>query len=232
MPGAVGRNGISWRRMLERLPDQKAEGPRVRAVHVDADGVVDGFVRLVPHEEWTDGAPRYRASVGDLVGADPGVVAALWRFCLDLDLVTTVVAEHRGHGELLPHLPVDTRAVRTTAAFDGHWWRVLDVPGALTARRWSAPGRVVLQVVDPGGPADGRWSLDVDPDGEATVAPTTRSADLTVPVHVLPAVLTGVMDLPLLHASGRLDEERTGAVRLLESLSRVSPVGLGTVQGF
>lgn len=233
MPGAVGRNEISWLRQLERVPAGKQpDGPRMRAVHLDPAGVVDGYVRLRTEMKWTDGAPRNVAQVDDLVGSSPAVVAALWRFCVDLDLVATLKAEHRGHGELLPLLTLDTRAARATQVLDGHWWRVLDTPAVLAARSWGAPGAVVIEVVDPGGPAQGRWSLDADAAGEATVTATTRSADVTMPVQTLPAVLTGVFDLAPLLAAGRLDEHTAGAVRRLEAMSRVSPVALGTVQGF
>lgn len=233
MPGAVGRGEIGWLRLLERVaPTPKPDGPRLHAVHLAPDGTVDGYVRLRLQMVWTDGAPRNKATVDDLVGASPAVVTALWRFCVDLDLVTTLVAENRGHNEPLPHLPLDTRAARVSDSSDGHWWRVLDAPAALAARSWSAPGRVVLEVVDPGGPAAGRWSMDVEETGDAQVRASTRPADVTLPVQSLPAVLTGVHDLPLLHAVGRLDEHSPGAVRRLEGMSRVSPLALGTVQGF
>ncbi|MGJ7441596.1 GNAT family N-acetyltransferase [Aquipuribacter sp. MA13-6] len=233
MPGAVGRGDIGWLRLLERVaPTPKPDGPRLRAVHLAPDGTVDGYVRLRLEMRWTDGAPRNKASVDDLVGATPEVLAALWRFCVDLDLVSTLVAEHRGHGELLPHLTADPRAVRVTSAVDGHWWRVLDPSAALAGRSWSGPGDVVLEVVDPDGPAAGRWEVSVGETGDAEVRRTTRTADVTLPVQSLPAVLTGVLDLPLLHAAGRLDEHTSGAVRRLEQMSRVSPVALGTVQGF
>ncbi|WP_380168058.1 GNAT family N-acetyltransferase [Jannaschia sp. R86511] len=233
MPGAVGRNDVSWLRALERVaPTPKPDGPRMRAVHVAPDGTVDGYVRLRLEMVWTDGAPRNKATAQDLVGTTPAVVASLLRFCTDLDLVTTLVLPDRGHGELLAHLPLDTRAVRVTASNDGHWWRVLDAPAALGARSWSAPGEVVLEVVDPDGYAAGRWAVAADGSGRAEVTATTRSADVTLPVQTLPAVLTGVLDLPLLHSAGRLDEHTPGGVRRLDAMSRVSPVSLGTLQGF
>lgn len=233
MPGAVARNPHSWQRLLERPPVTKpADGPRVQAVHVDADGTVDGYVRLRVEQVWTDHAPRYKATVDDLTGASPAAVAALWRFCLGMDLVSTLRAEHRGHGELLPLLPVDTRAARVQDTVDGHWWRVLDAPAALRTRTWSSPGTVVLEVVDPGGPAAGRWRLDVDADGAATVSPSAASADVTLPVQTLPAVLTGVQDLVRLRAVGRLDEHSPGSVVRLGRMSQVAPVALAPVQGF
>ncbi len=233
MPGAVGRNAFSWLRVLERVPPSKGpDGTRVRAVHLAADGTVDGYVRLRVEMAWQDGSPRYTATVDDLTGATPAVVAALWRFCLGMDLVTTLKAEHRGAGELLRLLPVDTRAVRVTSEADGHWWRVLDPATVLRTRSWNAAGRVVLEVVDPGGPAEGRWSVDVDEEGRAEAAPTTMAADVTMPVQTLPAVLTGLTDLPPLLAAGRLDEHAPGAVGRLHRMARVTPLALAPVQGF
>lgn len=233
MPGAVGRNDISWLRLLERVPPSKGpDGGRVRAVHVGADGTVDGYVRLRLEGSWQEGAPRYTATVDDLTAADPTVLAALWRFCLGMDLVTTLRSEHRGPGELLSQLPVDTRAARVVGEADGHWWRVLDPAAVLRARSWSRPGRVVLEVTDPGGPAAGRWAVDVDEDGRAEVSTTSAAADVTMPVQTLPAVLTGLTDLVPLLAAGRLDEHSAGAVQRLHGMSRVAPLSLALVQGF
>ena len=180
MPGAVGRNAVAWRRLLERVPPAKGpDGPRVRAVHVGADGHVDGYARLRSDGAWHDGAPRYTVTVDDLTGTSPGRGGALWRFCLGMDLVTTLKAEHRGPGRAAPLLPVDTRAVRVV----GEARRAL-VAGARPGRRAAGPllgrpGRVVLEVTDPGGPAAGRWQLDVDEDGRAEVSTTTAAADVT-----------------------------------------------------
>ena len=233
MPGAVGRDAISWLRQLERVPPATGpDRPWVRAVHLAPDGAVDGYVRARTEGAWSDGAPRYTTAVEDLTGASPAVVAALWRFCLGMDLVTTVTAERRGPGELLALLPLDGRSVRVTAQLDGHWWRVLDVPAALRSRSWSRAGHVVLDVVDPGGPASGRWRLDVDERGRAEVTPTTATAEVSLPVQTLPAVLTGLADLAPLLATGRLDEHAAGSVGRLHGMARVAPVALAGVQGF
>ena len=233
MPGAVGRNAVSWLRQLERVPPSTGpDGPRVRAVHLTPEGTVDGYVRARTEGAWSDGVPRYTTTVEDLTGASPTVVTALWRFCLGMDLVTVLTAEHRGQGELLAHLPVNSRSVRVTSQADGHWWRVLDAPAALRSRSWSRAGRVVLDVVDPGGPAAGRWRIDVDEQGRAEVTPTTASAEVTLPVQTLPAVLTGTVDLAPLLATGRLDQHGAGAVVRLHGMARVAPVALAGVQGF
>lgn len=234
MPGAVARDEIGWLRLLERMPPSTApKGPRVQAVHLDAGGEVDGYVRLRTESTWSDAStPVHRATVDDLVGATPTANAALWRFCVGMDLVTSLSADNRGPGEPLALLPVDGRSVRVTGTVDGHWWRVLDPVAALAGRAWSAPGGVVLQVVDPDGPAAGRWRVDVDETGAAAVTATSQSADVTMPVQSLPAVLTGVQDLPPMRAAGRIDEDTPGAVRRLAAMSRVSPVSLAGFQGF
>jgi predicted acetyltransferase len=234
MPGAVGRNHVSWLRLLERVPppaDDAPRPPRVRVVHEGADGRVDGYARVGLAEKWEAGGPAYTASVHDLTALDPRVAAALWRFVLDLDLVRTVDAHHRHPDDLLRHLPLDGRAVRREVR-DGHWWRVLDTVALLAARRWASPGRVVVQVLDPDGPAGGTWRLDVDETGSAEVTATSAAADVTLPVATLPALASGVRPLPALAAVGQLDEHRQGSVGLLERMSHVAPVPLAPVQGF
>ncbi|WP_336923908.1 GNAT family N-acetyltransferase [Aquipuribacter sp. SD81] len=234
MPGAVGRNEMSWQRLAERLPSPGADAPappRLQLVHEAADGTVDGYARVRLEGKWDDEGPANTATVDDLTALRPEAAAALWRTVLDLDLVRTVSVGHRTPHDLLRTLVGDLRVVRTTV-HDGHWWRVLDPVRLLTARRWGAPGRSVLEVHDPDGPAGGRWLLDVDETGEATVTPSTASADLTLPVQVLPAVVCGVRALGPLAAAGDLQEETPGAVARLERTARVGPVALAAVQGF
>jgi predicted acetyltransferase len=94
---------------------------------------------------------------------------------------------------------------------------VLDVPAALAGRDYLSAGRVVLQVVDPVGHAAGRFVLDASPAG-ATCAPTTESADLTLPVTTLGSAYLGGHRLGTLAAAGLVDEHTPGAVGTADRL--------------
>ena len=65
---------------------------------------------------------------------------------------------------------------------------------ALTARGYSRSGRLVLDVVDPGGYAAGRFVLDASPDGTECHPAAGATADLTLPAGALASVLLDLND--------------------------------------
>lgn len=85
----------------------------------------------------------------DLQAAGPAAAAALWRFLLDIDLVTEVTAGLRPLDEPLDLLLADPREVRVTAVEDELWLRLVDVPVALAARSFGATAPILLAVHDP-----------------------------------------------------------------------------------
>jgi predicted acetyltransferase len=119
-----------------------------------------------------DGYASYRirrgeqtaCEVREIVAATEEAHAALWRVLLALDLVDTVRAV-RPVDDPLPEQLTDARRVRTTGLRDGMWARILDVPAALTARRYSVELDVVLEVRDPFLDRGGRFRLRGGPDG-------------------------------------------------------------------
>lgn len=183
-------------------------------VHRDPAGEVDGYLRW--HSAWEHG-PRVELTVDELIAATDAAYADLWRFALSVDLVTHVVAGERRADEALPWLLPDGRAARQTARADKLWLRPLDVPALLTARTYDRAGRVVLDVLDPHGRAGGRFALDATPQG-ATCAPTTESADLTLPVTTLASAYLGGHRLRALALGGGVDEHRPGALAVADRL--------------
>lgn len=184
-------------------------------VHRDPAGAVDGYLRW--RATWRDDVPGADLVVDELVAATDAAYADLWRFALAVDLVVRVKAHSRRADEALPWLLGDGRAARQASRHDQLWLRVLDVPAALTARTYPTPGRVVLEVVDPGGYAGGRFALDAGPDG-ATCTPTTEAAGLTLPVTALGSAYLGGHRLALLAAAGLVDEHRAGALATADRL--------------
>jgi predicted acetyltransferase len=99
--------------------------------------------------------------------------------------------------------------------------RILDVVKALEARTYEGTGTLVLEVVDPAGPAGGRWRLEAAADG-ASCTPTTGRADLTLDVRELASLWLGDESAVRLSALGRVQEERAGAARSADALLRTS----------
>jgi len=190
-----------------------------RVLGRDAAGVVDAYAWYAVDDHWDDRRPDLALEVEELVGATPAAEARLWAFLLAMDWVRTVRAGNRAPDDALPWLVSDPRAVRRRGRTDHLWLRVLDLPGALAARRYLAPGRVVLQVDDPLGLAGGRVVVEGGPDG-ASCAPTDAAADLTVQVEVLGAAYLGGTTLGVLAAAGLVQEHRTGALAVAPAMFR------------
>ncbi|HEY5319404.1 MAG TPA: sterol carrier protein domain-containing protein, partial [Galbitalea sp.] len=100
------------------------------------------------------------------------------------------------------------------------WTRILDVKAALEARRYSAPGHLVLEVADPLGFAAGRFLLRIADDGAAAVTPSEEPADLTMNVNELSAIYLGGISVVTLAQAGRIVELTPGAAIAAEASFR------------
>jgi predicted acetyltransferase len=216
-PGQMLYSGVLWDRQLGlMLGDDNAKNLRfVR--YDDAGGRPQGFAVYSVAEDETDFA-KHTLALHTLVAATNDAYAGLWRFLLEMDLVSTVKAHLRPVDEPLRWMVSDFRAIQATE-FDHLWIRILDVPAALGARTYAAPGRVVLSVTDPFGACDGSWALEVDSSGNAIVTPTGEPADVSLTAEGLAAIYLGGVSPLMLSAAGQL----SGRAAELEAMFR-SPV--------
>ncbi len=233
--GGLQREELWWRERT-RPGGERAWGPRTHVVvHRDAAGVADGYAAYEVEERWEGRVSRCAARVLDLHASSPGVHRALWEFVLSVDWVRTVHAAERPVDEVLPLLLHDPRAVQHGPVDDLLWLRVLDVPGALAARRYLGRGTLVLRVLDPGGPAAGSVRLHVDPaddgdDGDdggdrggwacAEVTASAGEPDVVLGAAELGALLLGDASAVALAAAGRV-HGAPAAVRHLQQLLAV-----------
>jgi predicted acetyltransferase len=157
--------------------------------------------------------------VEELVTVTTEAAARLWRYCLEVDWIATVKAENRGPDEILPWLLVDARMAAQHDRTDLQWVRILNTVGALEARRYLAPGHLVLELDDPMGHAAGRFVLEGGPDG-AECRPTTETADLRLAVSTLSTAYLGGTTLAQLARAGLVDEATTGALALADAMFR------------
>lgn len=140
-----------------------------------------------------------RVEVRDFFAVTPDAHAALWRALLGRDLVKVVETTVLAGDDPLHLLLADRRALRTTQIHDDLWVRLLDVPAALAARRWSAPVDVVLEVDDPFLGAGGRFRLHGGPGG-ARCTPTDEPADVALGIDRLASVVFGTRATTLARA--------------------------------
>ena len=222
-PGEIRRRDHRW--AFDLGLREQAWGERWKgnvALHRDASGAVDGYVRYRPKEKWEDRQPRGTLTVDDLFALTVDAYDELWRFLGDVDLVTTIKAEGRRVDERMPWLLVNARAATASEVGDGLWVRLFDVPRALEARTYEREGSVTLELIDaeaPGGRL--RVRLDATPDG-ATCRATDRAPDLTLDVSALGAAYLGGTRLRDAVLDRGVDEHRAGALAGAEALLRTA----------
>lgn len=161
--------------------------------------------------------------VVELIASTNAAEAALWRFLLDIDLAGEVVHHHPKKSKLL-WLLADSRKL-SFEPYDSLWVRILDPIKALTGRTYSAPGEVVINLVDDFCPwTEANYELRVDPDGTASCEVTERTPDVTLPIASLGAIYMGAHYLADLQRAGRAYEHRPGAIAAVDTMFPTSGV--------
>ncbi|MEO7122268.1 MAG: GNAT family N-acetyltransferase [Lacisediminihabitans sp.] len=250
VPGLIAFDGQLWERLLGIGDDTVARTMRFLR-YDDAEGTPLGFaIYRVRNEDTHRG--RAVAEVQYLAATTEDASAALWRFLLELDLIGELRASLRPVTEPFVWQISDFRAAVKSEEHDHLWARILDVPAALQARRYSAPGRVVLDVSDPQGFAAGKWLLEVAADGTGSVTrldgagamgaeiagagagagatgtavagSLNHAADVvSLGVGQLSSIYLGGVSATVLARAGRITELNDGAAERLEAMFR-SPV--------
>jgi predicted acetyltransferase len=223
-PGAVQRVDAWW-------PDQffwhehDEQGTRFYCVYETPEARLDGYAAYRTEMRWDNGS-QGTVHVRDLVTLTPAARAVLWRYLLDVDLTEKVSAWVVPLDEPLRWLLAEPRRMRVGRLGESLWVRVLDAPAALTARSYSAPGRVVFEVRDdfrPEGGAAGRFELDGGPDG-AEARRTDREPDLVLAVPELGGILLGGVRPSTLARAGLVDERTSGALAVADGMFAVEPL--------
>lgn len=187
------------------------------AVYEDGHGTPAGFAWYRTNLEWTDNQPDGTLMMEQLVAATPQAYAALWHYCLQVDLMARVKAKMRPIDEPLRFLLVDARAPKAQVS-DSLWVRLVDVPGALRQRRYHQSGALTIEVRDSLCPWNaGRLTLEASGQAASCEA-TSRSADVMLDVADLAALYLGGNSAQALHAAGRIEERTANSVGLLHRM--------------
>lgn len=210
-PGMMARQP-GWERWAA-IDDPLARGGagELLCVVAERDGEVTGYARYATKGDWSEAGPDGTVLVRDLDALDPGTRAALWGYLCGIDLMTSVRTRNRPVDDPLLHLLPDLRRCGPTLR-EGLFARLVEVGAALSARTYTAPVDVVLEVEDAFCPWNaGRWRLSGDASG-ATCERTADPADLALSQRELAAVYLGAGSLASLAAAGRVRELRRGAL--------------------
>lgn len=220
--GNIDRPRQWWDRRLGLGGYPSAEDGRKLPVTVVREGAegVDGFAAWAPTGTFDIDGTAGAIEVVDLCAASEAAYRDLWAYLTGMDLVGNITMSARPPDEPLRWLLPDGRTLRQTYAGDGLWLRFLDLPAALSARRYAVADRLVLDVIDDdiGGYAAGRFVLDAGPDGAQCTPSTVDSADLRVHQRALAAAYLGGFSLRAQAITGRVDEFTPGALRRADAM--------------
>ncbi len=182
---------------------------------------VDGVAVYTIKHNWS-GVPQNEVELYALDALNPSAYAQMWRFVLDLDLVSKLTAWSLPADEPLLHLLREPRRLNLRLR-DALRLRFLDISRALSSRRYPREGRVVFDVRDAFCPwNEGRYALDSGAEG-ATCEQTEDDADLLLTTNELAAVYLGGSTFSQLHRAGRVSEERAGAIGTADAMFTWDP---------
>ena len=213
-PGMMDRSAASWAHILGYDPEHARGGfsSLFRAVLDDR-----GYVLYRMDNTWRRGVPDKTLKVEELITTDDEALAALWQYCLSIDLVARVRAGARPPDDPLPSL-LHNRARAWITPSELLYVRLVDVGAALTARSYTRPDSLVFDVTDAFCPANsGRWRLDAGPDG-ARCSRTDADAELSLDVRELGACYLGGVRFRSLARAGLVTEHRPDALRRADAL--------------
>jgi predicted acetyltransferase len=181
----------------------------LRCVLARVGGEATGYARYTTTASWSPVHHGGTVDVREIHAVDVASYAALWRFLINQDLMSSVNAPGRPVDDPLLHMLDDPRAVRPQLV-DGVYVRLVDVGRALASRTYGGLIDVIVEVVDEFCPWNaGRWRLIGDEKGAACERTRTGAAvDLRVGVRELGAAFLGGVTLKALAASGRVEELR------------------------
>ncbi|WP_157695109.1 GNAT family N-acetyltransferase [Nakamurella panacisegetis] len=204
--GEISRNDWAFDLSLGilRLPSRDRVKPGFHVIVRDVEGRAVGFCRYEVEDRWEQSRARHLVSSSLFVAVNDTGTALLWQHLLSLDLVAEIRVEVRPVDDPLPYLVTDGRQVRRHEPIDSLWLRLLDVPAALSARRYRTSGRLMLEVADRLGYGAGRFVLSVA-DGAATCEPTDEPADLTMDISTLSSLYLGGVGAKTLHRAGLIE---------------------------
>jgi predicted acetyltransferase len=213
-PAKVGwssRDERWWAFVLDDPESGRHGATALHGVIHDTKNGPTGYALWRVKEGWNQHGPDSSTQIREVAAADPQAYAALWRFLLSIDLTRSATARYLAQDEPLLHLVDEPRRLGARIG-DGLWIRIIDLPAALTARRYRTDVDVVIEVTDPILSGNtGRWRLTGGPEAATCVA-TTEPADLACTVLELGAAYLGGTPLGSLAAAGRVRELTPGAL--------------------
>lgn len=220
VPAGIGRPGwASWetpelRRAEDQDPPQLHRGRETQRLLIvrGPDGAPRGYARFRRKSAWSRNNADGTVQLRDAVALDAAAAHRLWSVLVDLDLMARVETGPLPVDDPILSLLVDARGAMPVTN-DLQWIRILDLPRALSERRYAAPVDVVLEVTDALLPRNaGRWRVRAEAHGAAQVSRSEAEPDLALDIRELGAVHLGAVSLAALAQAGLVTARRPEAL--------------------
>jgi predicted acetyltransferase len=221
-PGMIARTGGFWEHDYADFEHWRDGATKLFFALYESQGRPEGYLAYRVKQEWPQGIARNEIRVRELMATTPEAYAALWRFCFDLDLAGRIEGWGRPADEPLLYMLAHPRALRFSVG-DGLWLRLVDVPAALAARRYSAEGKVVLEVHDTFCPwNEGRFAVEAGPQG-ARCRRVRSKPDVVLDAADVAAAYLGGSRFGTMHRAGRIEEGNSGGLGRADALFTWDP---------
>lgn len=203
VPGMLSRSIEWWRLRLLRDSNDR-EGPLQRVV-LELDGQPQAYALYSLTGKFTDySIPEFTVNVREAVGVDAAATRRIWRYLLDIDLVTDVKAALLPTDHVLVHTLNDVRRMHLGLS-DGVWVRLLDVPAALAARHYAVDDTIAIEVTDElFSDNSGCYRIDGDTGEIERVSGASAKPDIQLSIESLGAAYLSGISFTQLAAAGRL----------------------------
>lgn len=203
VPGMLSRSPNWWR--LRRLTDREDHGGPLQCAVLEVDGQPRAYALYRLSGRFTDySLPDVTLTALEVVGDDARASLGMWRYVLDVDLVTQVKVDLLPTDHVLIHAMTDMRQLHLGLS-DGVWVRILDVEAALAARHYAVDDALTLAVADELFPANtGNYRIDGDSGRVTALAAGATQPDIRLSIEALGAVYLSGVSFTQLAAAGRL----------------------------
>ncbi len=206
VPGMFARSVDWWElEILADHPSDRGDASSLRyAVALDSDGHAIGYAQYRTSGSWEGIGIGITVRLEEMIALTPAAYSGLWNFLVNHDLIRCLRSWNVPAETALHQLFANFRESQTLN--DGLWLRILDVESALSARRYSADGSLVLEVFDPMTPEPSRYRLEVS-GASGSCRRVSDAPDLSLDLEDLSAGFLGRSRFRRLGALGRVKGE-------------------------
>ena len=215
-PGMLSRSAGWWRERRIGDPDWSRAGrPSLQRALLEIDGRPAAYALYRFDQAFGHSSDGVALGVVEALGDSPAATRAIWRWILDVDLVTRFTAMQLPVDHPLLFLLAEPRRLDMQLR-DAVWVRLVDVAAALSRRGMGEGEPLVIEVEDAFCPWNqGRYRI-----AGGVAERTSDAPDLALDAGTLGAAYLGGFGLAQLAEAGRVAERTPGAIRRGDALLR------------